>query len=32
MAMTYIENVWCFGDKIDLFKASRVGTLEDFIG
>ena len=32
MAKTYIENIWCFGEKIDLFKTSRVGTLEDFIG
>ena len=31
MAMTYIENIWCFGEKIDLFKTSRLGTLEDFI-
>jgi len=32
MAMTFIENIWCFGEKIDLFKTSRLGTLEDFIG
>ena len=32
MAKTYIENIWCFGEKIDLFKTSRLGTLEDFIG
>ena len=31
MAMTYIENIWCFGEKIDLFTHARVGTLEDFI-
>ena len=31
MAMTYIENVWCFGEKVDLFKNSRLGTLEAFI-
>jgi len=31
MAKTYIENIWCFGEKIDLFKTSRLGTLEDFI-
>jgi len=31
MAMTYIENIWCFGEKIDLFKHARVGTLEAFI-
>tara|TARA_Y100000782_G_scaffold110786_1_gene137742 strand:- start:5 stop:1243 length:1239 start_codon:yes stop_codon:yes gene_type:complete len=32
MAMTFIENIWCFGEKIDLFKTSRLGTLEEFIG
>ena len=31
MAMTYIENVWCFGEKTDLFKHARLGTLEAFI-
>ena len=31
MAMTYIENIWCFGEKTDLFKHARVGTLEAFI-
>ena len=28
---TYIENVWCFGDKdLDLFRDSRKSTLEGF--
>ena len=31
MAKTYIENIWCFGEKTDLFKHARVGTLEAFI-
>jgi len=26
----FIENVWCFGPETDLFKNSRVATLEDF--
>ena len=26
----FIENVWCFGPETDLFKDSRVATLEDF--
>ena len=31
MAKTYIENVWCFGDKdLDLFRDSRKSTLEGF--
>ena len=31
MAMMYIENIWCFGEKTDLFKHARLGTLEAFI-
>ena len=30
MAKMFIENVWCFGPETDLFKDSRVATLEDF--
>ena len=30
MAKMFIENVWCFGPETDLFKNSRVATLEDF--
>jgi hypothetical protein len=26
----FIENVWCFGPETDLFKNSRVATLDDF--
>jgi len=26
----FIENVWCFGPKTDLFKDSRKATLDDF--
>jgi hypothetical protein len=32
MAMTYIENVWCFGPKdYDFFSSSRKATLENFL-
>ena len=31
MAMKYIENIWCFGPKEDLFKTSRVATLDAFL-
>ena len=31
MAMKYIENIWCFGPKEDLFKNSRVATLDAFL-
>ena len=30
MNKMFIENVWCFGPETDLFKNSRVATLEDF--
>jgi hypothetical protein len=31
MNKMFIENVWCFGDdSLDLFKASRKATLDDF--
>jgi hypothetical protein len=26
----FIENVWCFGPKTDLFKHSRKGNLDEF--
>jgi hypothetical protein len=26
----FIENVWCFGPKTDLFKDSRKANLDDF--
>jgi hypothetical protein len=26
----FIENVWCFGPKTDLFKNSRKATLDEF--
>ena len=29
MNKMFIENVWCFGPETDLFKNSRVATLED---
>ena len=30
MNKMFIENVWCFGPKIDLFKSSRKATLDEF--
>ena len=30
MNKMFIENVWCFGPESDLFKNSRVATLDDF--
>ena len=30
MNKMFIENVWCFGPETDLFKNSRVATLDDF--
>ena len=30
MNKMFIENVWCFGPKIDLFKSSRKATLDNF--
>ena len=30
MNKMFIENVWCFGPKTDLFKNSRKGTLDEF--
>ena len=30
MNKIFIENVWCFGPKEDLFKQSRKGNLDDF--
>ena len=30
MNKIFIENVWCFGPKTDLFKSSRKATLDEF--
>ena len=30
MNKMFIENVWCFGPKTDLFKNSRKATLDEF--
>ena len=30
MNKMFIENVWCFGPKTDLFKSSRKATLDEF--
>jgi len=30
MNKMFIENVWCFGPETDLFKNSRLATLDDF--
>ena len=30
MNKIFIENVWCFGPKTDLFKYSRKATLDEF--
>ena len=30
MNKMFIENVWCFGPKTDLFKHSRKGNLDKF--
>ena len=30
MNKMFIENVWCFGSKTDLFKNSRKATLDEF--
>ena len=30
MNKMFIENVWCFGPKEDLFKQSRKANLDDF--
>ena len=32
MNKMFIENVWCFGPKTDLFKHSRKGNLDQFFG